>query len=106
MQEYDLLKREFTYRPAGDMELTFDRWYSRFWDTKEFEVLVGDYVFEIQPKGIRKWTRKMPGNRMPRLLVCVCPKGYLDRFVSGELKQHNIDEYLEAYMPLARWEPE
>jgi hypothetical protein len=76
-----------------------------FWETREVEVLVGDFKRTLA-RGMRGyWGRKLFGRWLPRLYVWVCPKGYLERVVSDDRMGLSGEAHLEATRPLAEWKP-
>ncbi len=85
----------------------FRDWYLEFWDTREFEVLIGDFSSERERKqhGPVKWLINLSMPWIPRLFVWVCPSGYLQRVISNDWFGLNGWECSKVRGPLAKWEP-
>lgn len=114
-QEKAWAEREVTFKQglahglsSTKSDRDFRDWYLEFWDTREFEVLIGDFSREreLRQHGSAKWLLNLSTPWIPRLYVWVCPSGYLRRVVSKDWSDLNGWECSQVRGPLARWEPQ
>jgi hypothetical protein len=95
---------------GSEEKLGFKNVYTELWGTQEVEILIGDLEQAHKySEGSIDWIgRKL--NMMPRLFVWICPKGYLERFVSDSwwdvLDDMGPDLWFEAVHPLVELKPE